>query len=128
MVVPHGTVTVALEATVQAEPVTLVPPLSVMPDPPDCNAIMQAAAFGLTSAYEVAVTAMLVPLWNTSASDNGEWVVTVTSTAWLPSPLGDATRLPLAAPAARPFSAARLLTAEFIVIVEPLELYASAPA
>ena len=61
-------------------------------------------------------------LWNISARYSGEAVVTVTCTALLPSPLGEATRLAAAAPAGRPFSAARLPTAEFIVVVELLAL------
>ena len=50
IVVPHGTETVALEATVQLAAVTAVPPLSVTPVPPACKAMMQADAPGLTSA------------------------------------------------------------------------------
>ncbi len=50
IVVPHGTVTVASDATVQLEAVTPVPPLSVTPLPPAFSAMMHADAFGLISA------------------------------------------------------------------------------
>jgi hypothetical protein len=122
MVVPHGTVTVASEATVQLAAVTAVPPLSVTPVPPACSAMMQAAALGLTSAYDVALTDNVELLWMTLARNSGAEVVTVTWTALLPLPEGEGTRAATAAPTGNPFSAARLLTAEFIVVTELLAL------
>jgi hypothetical protein len=50
IVVPHGTETAALEATEQLAAAILVPPLSFTPAALGSSAMMQADAFGLTSA------------------------------------------------------------------------------
>ncbi len=70
----------------------------------------------------MALTDKVELLWMTLARNSGVFVVTVTWTALLPSPLGDATSAALAAPTGNPFSAARLVTAEFIVVTELLAL------
>jgi hypothetical protein len=70
----------------------------------------------------VAVTGNVVLVVSTRASINGTLVVTVTSTALLPSPLGEVTTDGLT-PLDRPFNAAMLEAALVAsVLLEPDEL------
>ena len=122
MVVEHGTETVALESTAQASAVTDAALLRVMPEPAVLRAMMQPGALAFSSAKAVPLTGKVADEPITWERIRLSLVATTTLTAWLPSPDGDVTRLPVTSAEGMPLSDATLAITEFIVVVDAVAL------
>jgi hypothetical protein len=113
---------VVFDSTWQLLAVMLPVPLNEMPVPLPLSAMTQPGAFALISAEAAAVTGMVVLVVSTRARSSGAFVVTVTCTAWLPSPDGELPTEEVAAELESPLRDAILPTALLAEGVEPVEL------